>query len=374
VVSVACVAALAGVCAVVFAVHRSLEPQILHWSWRYLLGAVLPLLGVVAVQAVLALLPPLSGSRDYYLALGCLVAGGLLLGLGVGGLPLYELPVLAAFLGLMSFALAGYRVSHADPWLISFISLNLLCLLLFVPETVRLVAGGRAPGDHRLPIWGDEVTFRHLFPEAEPFISAGGRLQPNLDIELLLADPARSTYRLETNSLGFRNDREIPLAKEPGELRILNLGDSFSVGCGVDQDHFIGTLLESRWRQADPTRNVTVMNAEVSDPAYGLLYLQRFGVDFAPDVVVYSYVDNDSHQAYLRLRRGGSSRSAHSARCTRIPSDVTSRSSGAKKPNGSSRAMCTRTRAERGWSSTTPSASLGSDGSPACARGFASSP
>ena len=43
------------------------------------------------------------------------------------------------------------------------------------------------------------------------------------------------------------------------------------------------------------------MNAEVSDPAYGLLHLQQYGVRYAPKFVLYGYVDNDSHQAYLPI-------------------------------------------------------------------------
>ncbi|MBI3784969.1 MAG: hypothetical protein HY270_16370 [Deltaproteobacteria bacterium] len=247
--------ALTFVCIVVFAVHPSDDPWLLRWSGRYFLGAVLPVLCVVAAQAVLVLLPPLSANRDRYVALGCLVSGGLVLVLGVEVLPLYELPLMAAFLGLMAFPLAGYRAFRRDQWLTSYLALILVCLVLFVPEAARLVVAGRAPGDYGLPRWGDQATFRHLFPEAEPFISAGGRLQPNLDLEVFTDVPGRLAYHLKTNSDGFRNDHEIPPAKEPGELRILSLGDSFSVGYGIDQERFLGPLLESRWRQERSSRS-----------------------------------------------------------------------------------------------------------------------
>lgn len=298
-ISLAGLAGVACVCVVLFAVHRSADPGLLRWSWRYLLGAVLPLLGILAAQAALLLLPPLSAGRDRRVGLACLVAGGAVLVLGVLVLPLYELPAMAAFLGLMAFPLAGYRAFQTDHWLTSYVALTLTCLVLFVPEVVGLVRAGRPPGDYGLPRWGDEATFRHVFPEAEPFTSAGGRLRPNLDLEVFTDAPGRPTYRLRTNSDGFRNDREIPLAKEAGELRILNLGDSFSIGYGVDQDRFLGAILESRWPRQQAQDRVTVMNAEVSDPAYGLLYLQRFGMGYSPDLVLYGYVDNDIHQAYL---------------------------------------------------------------------------
>jgi hypothetical protein len=304
-VSLIGLSALACVCVVVFAVHQSADPRLLRWSWSYLLGAMLPVLGVVVAQAVLVLLPSVSASRDRYLALGCLASGVLVLVLGVEILPLYELPVMAAFLGLMAFPLAGHRAFGTNQWLTSYIALIVVSLVLFVPEAARLVLDGRAAGDHPLPHWGDQATFRSLFPESEPFISAGGRLQPNLDLEVCNDAPGRSPYHLKTNSEGFRNDREIPLAKEPGELRVLNLGDSFSIGFGVDQAQFIGPLLESRWRQEHPEHEITVINAEVSDPAYGLLYLQRYGIGYSPDIVLYGYVDNDSHQAYLPFAARG---------------------------------------------------------------------
>ena len=69
----------------------------------------------------------------------------------------------------------------------------------------------------------------------------------------------------------------------------------------MDKDRFLGSILESRWRKEFPGREVSVMNPEVSDPAYGLLYLQRYGIRYAPNFVLYSYVDNDSHQAYLPI-------------------------------------------------------------------------
>ena len=83
------------------------------------------------------------------------------------------------------------------------------------------------------------------------------------------------------------------------ELRVLNLGDSYSVGYGIDQDRFLGPLLESKWRDELTNHKVTVMNAEVSDPAYGLLFLQRFGLDYHPRFVFYSLCDNDLRQTHL---------------------------------------------------------------------------
>ena len=103
--------------------------------------------------------------------------------------------------------------------------------------------------------------------------------------------------RLVTNGSGFRNVAEIPETPAPGELRILSLGDSFSIGMQVDQTHFFGAALETQLRAAMPERRVTVANAEVSDPAFGLYYLQNSGVRYQPDVVLLGLCGNDMLQA-----------------------------------------------------------------------------
>ena len=290
-------------CLVVFAGHKSEHPSLLGWSGRYLIGAVLPVLGYVMAQGVLVFYPPLAVHRERYVAVGCLLVGVLVSALGVLTLPSYVGPILAVSLGLFAVPLAAYRASRTSEWLLTHVTLIVLCLVLVLPDVVGSILEGRRLADPRLPRWTDQ--FRHRWPDAEPFIAAGGRLQPGLDLDVYTDDPGRPPYHLKTNSEGFRNDHEIPLVAKPGELRVLNLGDSFSVGYGVDQDRFIGSLLESRWRREFPGREVSFMNAEVSDPAYGLLYLQRYGIHYAPDFVLYVYVDNDSHQAYLPIGAKG---------------------------------------------------------------------
>ena len=46
-----------------------------------------------------------------------------------------------------------------------------------------------------------------------------------------------------------------------------------------------------------PATRLTVVNAEVSDPAFGLYYLQNFGVRYRPDVVLVGLCGNDMLQA-----------------------------------------------------------------------------
>src|SRR5215831_3577966 len=283
-------------CLVVFAAYKSYNPWLWGWSGRYVLGAILPVLGYLIAQVVLSFYPPLAGHRDRYIALGCLASGALVFTLGTWLLPSYVGSILAVNLGLLAIPLTAYRVFRTSEWLLSHIALIVVCLILVLPDVVGSVVDGQ-PLPARLPRWRDE--FRYRWPDAEPFIGPGGNLLSNLDLDVYTEDPGRPPYHMKTNSEGFRNDGEIPLVAKPGELRVLNLGDSFANGYGVGQERFIGPLLESKWRREFPGREVSVISAEVSDPAYGLLYLQRYGVRYDPNFVLYGYVDNDSHQAYL---------------------------------------------------------------------------
>ena len=65
--------------------------------------------------------------------------------------------------------------------------------------------------------------------------------QPDLDLDVYTEDPTRPPYHMKTNSQGFRNDREFHSLRNPANRESLNLGDSFSVGYGVDQERFTGS-------------------------------------------------------------------------------------------------------------------------------------
>ncbi len=82
----------------------------------------------------------------------------------------------------------------------------------------------------------------------------------------------------------------------PAEYRILSLGDSQPCGYGATQGAFFGPLLEERLQSLRSRPDVKVLSAEVSDPAYGLYYLQRHGLSYAPGVVIYGLSGNDVMQ------------------------------------------------------------------------------
>lgn len=158
---------------------------------------------------------------------------------------------------------------------------------------VELIAGGSGAASVR---WGDERSFATLFPREAPFVGEGGRLLPNLNVHMKSAELPQGAL-LVTNAQGFRNREGTPTEPSPDEFRVLSLGDSFSIGMQIEQDEFLGPLLQAELRRARPDVLVSVLNCEVSDPAYGLRYLQQHGVHYRPRIVLLGLCGNDMLQA-----------------------------------------------------------------------------
>ncbi|MEZ5394208.1 MAG: SGNH/GDSL hydrolase family protein [Bryobacterales bacterium] len=106
------------------------------------------------------------------------------------------------------------------------------------------------------------------------------------------------------NALGLR---ERPLGpKQPGEVRIVILGDSVVFGWGVaDQDTF-GRQLERDLGRLSK-RPIRTVNTGVCsyNTVQQLRYLRRSGAQLEPDVVLLVYVENDV-QPFLPVDRSGS--------------------------------------------------------------------
>ena len=102
---------------------------------------------------------------------------------------------------------------------------------------------------------------------------------------------------LTTNSLGLR-DREIG-PKQPGELRVLSLGDSYAFGYGVELEQMYAKVLERGLsRQLSPTI-VSVINAGVV--GYGTqqqrIAFQRLRRKLQPDFVLATFTaGNDVYE------------------------------------------------------------------------------
>ena len=89
-----------------------------------------------------------------------------------------------------------------------------------------------------------------------------------------------------TDRWGLRGD-EISLAKDSDQYRIVMLGDSFTMGKGVEDDETFAALLDERLSQTSPL-GVEVINAGVDSytPLLSYLYLRYQLADLDPDLVV----------------------------------------------------------------------------------------
>lgn len=107
---------------------------------------------------------------------------------------------------------------------------------------------------------------------------------------------------LRTNELGFRDEPVPP--KQPGEFRIVVLGDSFTVSAGVDFARIWTTLL--RERLSARVVNLGVGGYNVVQYA---MVLHEVGLALQPDMVLVAlYPDNDfstdNHDANRRVAMG----------------------------------------------------------------------
>jgi lysophospholipase L1-like esterase len=99
---------------------------------------------------------------------------------------------------------------------------------------------------------------------------------------------------LATSSQGLR-DREYPVERPPGSVRIVGIGDSVMFGWGVPEEATFLARLEARLNAEHPARRWEVINAAV--PGYNAVMevasLREKGLRFQPDVVVMDFVHND---------------------------------------------------------------------------------
>lgn len=119
-------------------------------------------------------------------------------------------------------------------------------------------------------------------------------------------DQTEFDYGLSTNSEGLR-DREHPVAKEPGEFRVMAIGDSFTEGQGAAADETWPRQLEALLNADTPVKPVRVISAGVagSDPIYGYKLLEQRLLKYEPDLVIVAINTSDIDDV---VARGGMER------------------------------------------------------------------
>lgn len=100
-------------------------------------------------------------------------------------------------------------------------------------------------------------------------------------------------WKFYMNRQGFRNLVDYSYPKPGNTLRILVLGDSFTVGYEVAQEETYSAVLERELREKG--YSVEVINTGVSgfSNAEELVFLEQEGIRYHPDIVVLGFYAND---------------------------------------------------------------------------------
>lgn len=191
--------------------------------------------------------------------------------------------VFLALVGTLLLSRTRYRAVVANVWLAVFsVAISYFAL--------DLAAG-----------W---ALIRPLSPPLVPDAVRHHRLVPDSYAEFQQRD---FSYIQRVNTHGLRG-KEFTTEKAPGTYRIIMLGDSFTMGKGVEDDQTFSVVLEENLRRGDAAcgRPIEVLNAGVDSyaPILGLLYLTRDLTAFGPDMVVYNLDVSDLIQEAAYRRQG----------------------------------------------------------------------
>jgi hypothetical protein len=108
-------------------------------------------------------------------------------------------------------------------------------------------------------------------------------------------------YFVKTNSLGF-NGPDINISKkDTGEIRILIIGDAFTMPEGMEYEKAYPELLQAELRQKFPDRKITVFNGGVTGYGPNEMYaqLKRYIDSIMPDIYVNQVFINEFEEINL---------------------------------------------------------------------------
>jgi len=139
----------------------------------------------------------------------------------------------------------------------------------------------------------------------------GAPMAEHLPLMFMRANPARGwqmvpgqhhftyTHEVRVNALGLRGPELEP--KQPGERRVLFLGDSLTYGQGVAEEDTVPSALE-RELAARTGARWTVVNAghRAYDTPQELALLEELGETVQPDVVLLGWYWNDVNERPIR--------------------------------------------------------------------------
>jgi hypothetical protein len=95
------------------------------------------------------------------------------------------------------------------------------------------------------------------------------------------------------NAQGMRRDEDVAWVKPPGTLRVLSLGDSFTIGYEVQVEQCFSSVLEQQLQAEGLQVQVLNVGMSGSSPAEQLLSYERAWHEYEPDLVLVSFFAND---------------------------------------------------------------------------------
>lgn len=125
------------------------------------------------------------------------------------------------------------------------------------------------------------------------------------NISNYIAEWGKNDYRIDTNSMGFKDssNRKISLKPATGSKRILLIGDSFTEGVGIPFNKTFAGLLKNYYRQF----NIDILNAAVSSYSPVIYYrkikylIETIGLEFDSVVVFIDLSDAEDEALGYRL-------------------------------------------------------------------------
>jgi len=102
--------------------------------------------------------------------------------------------------------------------------------------------------------------------------------------------------RYRTNSAGFRG-REVALEKPSGNHRVVIIGDSITMGQGVDDDEAYPARIERLWNtETSGEHEVLNLGLAGNNARASINRLERLGLRYNPDLIIYGFTTNDLEQ------------------------------------------------------------------------------
>jgi lysophospholipase L1-like esterase len=121
------------------------------------------------------------------------------------------------------------------------------------------------------------------------------QLAANKTCDLAYPETPSQKTKVKTNSLRLRNS-EVSVPSQDGAKRILFIGDSFTMGWGVNEADAYPRVIQNLLNQNNSNNKVETINAgfTAAEPSGYYQYLKHYAFDLNPDIVIIGfYLGND---------------------------------------------------------------------------------